>query len=167
MIEWQISQVGVTASIKWSSRLKNGQVTSRCASTYYEFQFFNIEYHADIQIVECESGGIAQKWSSASRLCESVMRILMRVLDHSLILIIQSTTLSKIVYLVYIAATVSGITNYSLFIIFCIKIEYDSMLSLHWQTNFCGFGFFILLTICLICLFLHASLKFSRVLVLD
>ena len=27
------------------------------------FQFFNHEYHAIIEIVECESGQVAQKWS--------------------------------------------------------------------------------------------------------
>ena len=34
------------------------------------FQFSNREYHAIIEIVECESGRVAQKWSSASRICE-------------------------------------------------------------------------------------------------
>ena len=35
-----------------------------------KFQFFNVKYHAIIEIVECESGQIPQKWSSASQLCE-------------------------------------------------------------------------------------------------
>ena len=35
-----------------------------------KFQFFNVKYHAIIEIVECESGRVAKKWSSASRLCE-------------------------------------------------------------------------------------------------
>ena len=35
-----------------------------------KFQFFNVKYHAIIEIVECESGRVAQKWSSASRICE-------------------------------------------------------------------------------------------------
>ena len=34
------------------------------------FQFFNVKYHAIIEIVECESRRVAQKWSSASRICE-------------------------------------------------------------------------------------------------
>ena len=75
MGEWQISRVRVTASIKWSSRvgssrLKNYQVASRYASIHYKFQFFNVKYHAIIEIVECESGRVAKKLSSASRLCE-------------------------------------------------------------------------------------------------
>ena len=53
-----------------SSRLKNGQVASRYASIHYKFQFFNVKYHAIIEIVECESHRVAQKWSSASRICE-------------------------------------------------------------------------------------------------
>ena len=40
-----------------------------CVTDYYRFQFFNGEYHATIEIVECESGQIAQKWSSAGRIC--------------------------------------------------------------------------------------------------
>ena len=52
-----------------SSRLKNCQVASRYASIHYKFQFFNVKYHAIIEIVECESGPIAQKWSSAGRIC--------------------------------------------------------------------------------------------------
>ena len=35
-----------------------------------KFQFFNVKYHAIIEIVECESARVAQKWSSASRICE-------------------------------------------------------------------------------------------------
>ena len=35
-----------------------------------KFQFFNVKYHAIIEIVKCESGRVAKKWSSASRLCE-------------------------------------------------------------------------------------------------
>ena len=35
-----------------------------------KFQFFNAKYHAIIEIVECESRQVAQKWSSASRLWE-------------------------------------------------------------------------------------------------
>ena len=35
-----------------------------------KFQFFNVKYHAIIEIVECESGRVAKKWSSASQLCE-------------------------------------------------------------------------------------------------
>ena len=35
-----------------------------------KFQFFNVKYHAIIEIVECESGRVAKKWSSASRLCK-------------------------------------------------------------------------------------------------
>ena len=53
-----------------SNRLKNGQIASRYANIYYKFQFFNCEFHAIIEIVKCESGRIAQKWSSASQLCE-------------------------------------------------------------------------------------------------
>ena len=75
MGKWQISGVRVTVSIKWSSqvgssRLKNGQIASRYASIHYKFQFFNVKYHAIIEIVECESRRVAQKWSSASRICE-------------------------------------------------------------------------------------------------
>ena len=32
-----------------------------------KFQFFNVKYHAIIEIVKCELGRIARKWSSASR----------------------------------------------------------------------------------------------------
>ena len=35
-----------------------------------KFQFFNVKYHAIIEIVKCESGRVAKKLSSASRLCE-------------------------------------------------------------------------------------------------
>ena len=35
----------------------------------YKFQFFNGKYYTNIEIVECESGRIAQKWSSAGRIC--------------------------------------------------------------------------------------------------
>ena len=35
-----------------------------------KFQFFNVKYHAIIEIVECESGRVAKKLSSASGLCE-------------------------------------------------------------------------------------------------
>ena len=35
-----------------------------------KFQFFNVKYHAIIEIVECESGRVEKKWLSASRLCE-------------------------------------------------------------------------------------------------
>ena len=35
-----------------------------------KFQFFNVKYHAIIEIVECESRRVAQKWWSASRICE-------------------------------------------------------------------------------------------------
>ena len=35
-----------------------------------KFQFFNVKYHAIIEIVECKSGRVAKKLSSASRLCE-------------------------------------------------------------------------------------------------
>ena len=53
-----------------SNRLKNGQIASRCANTLYKFQSFNGKYHANIEIVKCESGRIAQKWASAGRLCK-------------------------------------------------------------------------------------------------
>ena len=35
-----------------------------------KFQFFNVKYHAIIEIVECESGRVAKKLWSAGRLCE-------------------------------------------------------------------------------------------------
>ena len=75
MGEWQISRVRVTASIKWSSqvgssRFKNGQVANRYVSIYYKFQIINVKYDAIIEIVECESGRVAQKWSGASRIFE-------------------------------------------------------------------------------------------------
>ena len=75
MGKWQISGVRVTVSIKWSSqvgssRLKNGQVASRYASIHYKSQIFNVKYNAIIEIVECELCQVAQKWSSASRICE-------------------------------------------------------------------------------------------------
>ena len=35
-----------------------------------KFQFFNVKYHAINEIVECESGRVAKKLSSASQLCE-------------------------------------------------------------------------------------------------
>ena len=84
MGEWQISQVRVTASIKWSSqvgssRLKNGQVASIYASIHYKSQIFNVKYNAIIEIVECELRQVAQKWSSASRICEYA-----GILAHSL-----------------------------------------------------------------------------------
>ena len=47
---------------------KNGQIASRYANIQY-FQFFNGKYHTNIEIVECESGQIAQKWSNAGRIC--------------------------------------------------------------------------------------------------
>ena len=74
MYGYQISQVGVNATTKWLSRigsssLKKCQIASRYANTWHRFQFFNGKYHAIIEIVECESGQIAQKWSSAGRIC--------------------------------------------------------------------------------------------------
>ena len=75
MGEWQISRVRVTASI--NGRVESGRVCSKMVKlrvdmrVYTEkFQFFNVKYHAIIEIVECESGRVAKKWSSASRLCE-------------------------------------------------------------------------------------------------
>ena len=35
-----------------------------------KFQFSNVKYNAIIEIVECELCQVAQKWSSASRICE-------------------------------------------------------------------------------------------------
>ena len=75
MGEWQISRVRVTASIKWSSRVGSSRlkmVKLRVDMRVYteKFQFFNVKYHAIIEIVECESGRVAKKLSSASRLCE-------------------------------------------------------------------------------------------------
>ena len=52
-----------------SSSLKNGQIANRSANIKY-FQFFNGEYHTSSEIVKCESGRIAKKWSNAGRLCE-------------------------------------------------------------------------------------------------
>ena len=72
MGEWQISRVRVTASIKWSSRVGSKMVKLRVDMRVHteKFQFFNVKYHAIIEIVECESGRVAKKCSSASRLCE-------------------------------------------------------------------------------------------------
>ena len=75
MGEWQISRVRVTASIKWSSQVRSSRVKMvklRVDMRVYteKFQFFNVKYHAIIEIVECESGRVAKKWSSASRLCK-------------------------------------------------------------------------------------------------
>ena len=75
MGEWQISRVRVTASIKWSSRVGSSRlkmVKLRVDMQVHteKFQFFNVKYHAIIEIVECESGQVAKKLSSASRLCE-------------------------------------------------------------------------------------------------
>ena len=53
-----------------SVSLKNGQIASRSANMQYKFQFFNGKYHTNSEIVECESGRIAKKWSNAGRLCE-------------------------------------------------------------------------------------------------
>ena len=53
-----------------SSRLKNGQVASRYVRIYNKCQFFNVKYHEIIGIVNCESGRLAQKWSSVCQICE-------------------------------------------------------------------------------------------------
>ena len=58
MGEWQISRVRVTASIKWSSRVGSKMVKLQVDMRVFteKFQFFNVKYHAIIEIVECESG---------------------------------------------------------------------------------------------------------------
>ena len=48
---------------------KNGQIANRYANMLYKFQFFNGKYHTNIEIVECQSGRIAQKWSNAGQIC--------------------------------------------------------------------------------------------------
>ena len=48
---------------------KNGQIANRQANMLYKFQFFNGKYYTNIEIVECESGRIAQKWSNAGWIC--------------------------------------------------------------------------------------------------
>ena len=55
-----------------SGRLGSKMVKLRVDMQVYSirFQFFNREYHVIIEIVECKSVRIAQKWSSASRICE-------------------------------------------------------------------------------------------------
>ena len=52
-----------------SSSLNNGQIANRSANIKYKFQFFNGEYHTNSEIVKCESGRIAKKWSSAGQIC--------------------------------------------------------------------------------------------------
>ena len=77
MSEWQISRVRVTASIEWPSRVGSGRLKYGriCEYIVLNINIFNVEYHAIIEIVECESGRVAQKWSSAS----------IEVLGHSLL----------------------------------------------------------------------------------
>ena len=53
MNEYQVSQVRVTASIKWSI------ASQICEYIVLNINIFNAEYHAIIEIVECES--VAQK----------------------------------------------------------------------------------------------------------
>ena len=63
-----------------------------------KFQFFNIKYHAIIEIVECESGRVAKKWSSASRLCEyTVLNInIFNVEYHAIIEIVECKSVMRI-----------------------------------------------------------------------
>ena len=70
-----------------SGRVGSKMVKLRVDMRVYteKFQFFNVKYHAIIEIVECESGRVAKKWSSASRLCEYAgTRPFPTVLHHQL-----------------------------------------------------------------------------------
>ena len=76
--EWASGKLVEYESLRVSNgRVESGRVGSKMVKlrvdmrVYTEkFQFFNVKYHAIIEIVECESGRVAKKWSSASRLCE-------------------------------------------------------------------------------------------------
>ena len=45
------------------------QIDRRMPNMLYKFQFFNGKYYTNIEIVECQSGRIAQKWSNAGQIC--------------------------------------------------------------------------------------------------
>ena len=76
--EWASGILVEYESLRVSNgRVKSGRVGSKIVKLRVDmrvhtekFQFFNVKYHAIIEIVECESGRVAKKWSSASRLCE-------------------------------------------------------------------------------------------------
>ena len=78
--EWASGKLVKYESLRVSNgRVKSGRVGSKMIKlrvdmrVYTEkFQFFNVKYHAIIEIVECESGWVAKKWSIASQLCEYV-----------------------------------------------------------------------------------------------
>ena len=36
----------------------------------YQYQYFQSKKHAIIEIVECDLGRVAQKWSNVSRICK-------------------------------------------------------------------------------------------------
>ena len=76
--EWASGKLVEYESLRVSNgRVESGRVGSKMVKlrvdmrVYTEkFQFFNVKYHAITEIVECESGRVAKKLSSASRLCE-------------------------------------------------------------------------------------------------
>ena len=76
--EWASGKLVEYESLRVSNgRVGSGRVGSKMVKLRVDmrvhtekFQFFNVKYHAIIEIVECESGRVAKKLSSASRLFE-------------------------------------------------------------------------------------------------
>ena len=76
--EWASGKLVKYESLRVSNgRVESGRVGSKMVKLRVDmrvhtekFQFFNVKYHAIIEIVECESGRVAKKLSIASRLCE-------------------------------------------------------------------------------------------------
>ena len=70
--------------------------------------FWNGKYHANIEIVKCESGRIAQKWSSAGRLCKYAgTRSFTNLEDHySLAVVTSWSRLNNNIFFFWSAAIV-------------------------------------------------------------
>ena len=69
LIEYELLRIS-------NGRVESGRVGSKIVKLRVDmrvyrinFLFFNCEYHAIIEIVKCESGRIAKKWSSAGQIC--------------------------------------------------------------------------------------------------
>ena len=78
--EWSSGKLVEYESLRVSNgRIQMGLVGLKMVKLRVDMQVYSIrfqfsirEYHAIIEIVECESVRIAQKWSSVSRICENV-----------------------------------------------------------------------------------------------
>ena len=74
--EWASGKLVEYESLRVSNgRVESGRVGSKIVKLRVDmrvhtekFQFFNVKYHAIIEIVECESGQVAKKWILAHSL---------------------------------------------------------------------------------------------------